>query len=225
MTSPTPAQAFLSEVVDITSFIDDILGCPRKDSWHWPSFYLLYVDVDRLASVLTRTEYLFHSSSWEGDASATSEEHVDDGNAIFSELGKRQKAVLRWLWPISRHIRPNPENPAQRDRLEAHLHPKSGWHQAFLADYHAGALSDDGKVLNRTVLPILADPPYVRVDHITADCMLRRQSFDLGTPDARQALARATRDAAIELGKSAARMQACLLAGCKLEDLMHPCSA
>jgi hypothetical protein len=59
MTTYTPAQEFLSEVYEINSFIDDIISCPRKSGWHWPSFYLLYVDVDRLATTLTKTERFF----------------------------------------------------------------------------------------------------------------------------------------------------------------------
>lgn len=224
MTAHTPAQCFLSEVREINGFIDDILSCSRKSDWHWPSFYLLYVDVDRLAMALTRTEHFFGPPLFAPSA-PTSEELVEDSRAVLGEVGRHQKAIFARLYPMSRRIARHPDNAALHARLDAHLHPKSGWHQEFLARYDAGTLSPDGTSLLRTVLPILAEPPYERVDHVTANCMLRCQRFDVGTPEARKALAGATRAAAQTLGGIAARMQAYLLAHCRLEDLLYPCSA
>jgi hypothetical protein len=126
---------------------------------------------------------------------------------------------------MSRHILYSADDIMLRARLDAHAHPKSGWYQQFFVEYDAGTLSEDGKSLTRTVLPVLAEPPYERVDHVTASCMLRRQTFDLGIPEEQMALAHATRRAAARLGKTAARMQAYLLEHCKLEDLLFPCSA
>lgn len=224
MMAHTPAQEFLSEVREINSFVDDILSCPRKSDWHWPSFYLLYVDADRLAMALTRTEHFFGPPLFDSSA-PTSEELVADSRAVLGAVGRHQKAIFAWLYPMSRRVVRDPDNAALHARLDAHLHPKSGWHQEFLAQYDAGTFSPDGTSLLRTVLPILAEAPYERVDHITANCMLRRQSFDVSTPEARKALADATREAAQTLGGIAARMQAYLLAHCKLEDLLYPCSA
>lgn len=225
MTNPTPAQEFLSEVREINGFITDILACPRRSGWHWPSFYLLYVDVDRLAMTLMRAELFFNAPFSGIFEQPVMEDCVDSANDILDELGKHQKAVVRWLWSMCRHIQPSPENPGLRQRLDAHVHPKSGWYQEFFTHYAAGTLSADGKTLVRTVLPVLADPSCERIDHGTANFMLRHQSFGFGTPEEQQALARATGQAAVELGKVAAGMQAFLVAHCTLEDLLHPCSA
>lgn len=224
MMAHTPAQSFLSEVREINGFIDDILSCPRKSDWHWPSFYLLYVDADRLAMALARTEHVFGPPLFASPV-PTNAEPTENSLAVLGEVGRHQKAIFARLYPMSRRIIRLPDNAALHARLEAHLHPKSGWHQEFLAQYDAGALSPDGTSLLRTVLPILAEPPYERIDHITASCMLRRQRFDVSTPEARKALADATREAAQTLGGIAARMQACFLAHCKFEDLLYPCSA
>jgi hypothetical protein len=224
MTAHTPAQSFLSEIGEINGFIDDILSCPRKSDWHWPSFYLLYVDADRLAMALTRTEHFFGPPFF-ASSPPTTEQLVEDSRAILGEVGRHQKAIFARLYPMSRRIVRQPDNAALHARLDAHLHPKSGWYQEFFAQYDAGTFSPDGTTLLRTVLPILAEAPYERVDHATANCMLRRQRFDVSTPEARKALADATNEAAQTLGGIAARMQACFLAHCKLEDLLYPCSA
>jgi len=225
MTTPTPPQEFLSEIREINGFITDILACPRRNDWHWPSFYLLYVDVDRLAHTLTRAEFFFQSPFSGIFEQPTTEQCVSSANAILRELEKHQKAIVRWLWPMCRRIQSGPESMDLRKRLDAHVHPKSGWYQEFFARYEAGTLSADGTTLVRTVLPVLAEPPYERIDHGTAGIMLRRQSFDMGTPAGQQALAQATRQAAVDLGKISAGMHAYLTAHCTLEDLMHPCSA
>ena len=225
MTAYTPAADFLSEVHEINGFIDDILSCPRKSDWHWPSFYLLYVDVDRLAMVLARTEHFFGPPLFASSGARAPDQFAEAGNAILGELGAQQKAIIPWLYPMSRRIACGAGDTVPRARLDAHIHPKSGWYQEFFASYAAGKVAADGKTLVRTVLPILAEPPYVRIDQGSAGCMLRHQVFDVGTPNARLALAEASRQAAIRLGQIAARMQACLRAHCKLEDLLYPCSA
>lgn len=225
MTTHTPAQAFLSEVHEINRLIDDIIACPRKSNWHWPSFYLLYVDVDRLAMTLVRTEHFFDPPSSGLFAPGGMEERVEYGNALLDELGKRQKAIFGWFYRMSRQVLYGADDSEREARLTAHVHPKSGWYQEFFARYEPGTLAEDGQTLTRTVLPVLAEPPYERVDHMTASCMLRSQTFDLGTPGERMALAEATRQAAERLGGIAARMQACLREHCTLEDLLYPCSA
>lgn len=225
MTSYTPAADFLSEVDEINGFIDDIMSCPRNSHWHWPSFYLLYVDVDRLAMTLTRTEHFLGPPLLPWSNALALDQFVEAGNAILGALGARQKAIVPWLYPMSRRIDGGAGDASPGARLVAHVHPKSGWYQEFFARYEAGKLAADGATLARTVLPILAEPPYERIDQGSAGCMLRHQVFDISTPEARLALADASRQAATRLGKVAAGMQACLRAHCRIEDLLYPCSA
>lgn len=224
MTIYTSAQEFLAEIPNTNSFIDDILSCPRKSDWHWPSFYLLYVDMDRLAIALMRAEQAFRAPPLDSPKPGEIDELVRETNAILAEVGERQKAILSWLYRMSRRIVYGTEATVLRARLDAHVHPKSGWYQEFFAEYDAGTLSVDGKTLTRTVLPILAEPPYERVDNLAASCMLRRETFDFSTQEEQMALAHWTRQAAIGHGQIAARMQAYLLAHCKIGDLLYPCS-
>jgi hypothetical protein len=225
MITYTGTAEFLSETHEINGFIDDIISCPRKISWHWPSFYLLYVDVDRLAMALMRTEHLLRSPRPDSPMHTSIEELVEDTNAILCEVGNRQKAIFRWFYRMSRNITYSAEVTALHARLDAHVHPKSGWYQEFFAQYDAGIVSVDGRTLSRIVLPILTAPPYERIDEFTASCMLRRQTFDFASPEERIELANATKQASVNLGQIAARMQAYLVEYCKLEDLLHPCSA
>lgn len=225
MTTYTPAKEFLSEVHEINSFIDDIISCPKKSDWHWPSFYLLYVDVDRLAMALMRAENFFRFPMRGSSIPTAIDELVGDTDAILGEVAKRQKEIFSWFYRMSRRIVYSAQDTVLRARLDAHVHPKSGWYQVFYAEYNAGTLSVDGNTLTHTVLPILAAPPYERVDNFTASFMLRRQTFDFSTRDGQEALADATKQAAIILGRVGARMQVYFLEHCKLEDLLYPCSA
>lgn len=224
MTGTTPAHAFLDEIVDINAFITDAIACSKRSSWHWPSFYLMYVEVDRLLGLITRVGYHFESPSAGFGEPPTTAESADDANVLFAQLARHQKAVVRWLFQMSRYTRPSEDNPALHRRLDAHVHPKSGWTQVFMQDYQAGVISTDGKTLTRTVLPAARAPCAERIDHISAACMLQHQQFDLGAPGMEKALAQAAHHAASRLGKIAAAMHGHLVEHCTIHDLMHPSS-
>ena len=52
--------------------------------------------------------------------------------------------------------------------------------------------------------------------------MIRHQSLDISTPEARLTLADAAKEAALQLGTTLAAMTAFLVAHCRLEDLFYP---
>lgn len=106
----------------------------------------------------------------------------------------------------------------------AHVHPKSGWYQTFVRDYRSGIVTPDGTTLHRVALSVDVGAASERIDDITARCMLRRQSFETSTPEARAALERATDEAQSRLGIVQAAMTEFLSADCTLPDLLHPCS-
>jgi hypothetical protein len=220
----TPAHEFLSELGDINAFILDALNSPRKAQWHWPSYYLLYVDVDRLASLLVRVKYLFRPPFEQPGEPPAAEERVADANELFAQIDRLQKAVVQWLFQMYRYTDANPADPAGHRRLGAHVHPKSGWYQTFMSDFCSGVLAADGNTLQRVALPIDAGTVGERIDNITARCMLRQQVFDLGSPAAREALAHATDEAQSRLGRVIGTMTAFLAANCDIADLLHPCS-
>jgi hypothetical protein len=224
MFEQTPADEFLSELADLHAMILDVLDSPRKAQWHWPSFYLLYVDMDRLAGVLTRVEYMFVPPFSRSTESLRDEEGVADDNALFALLDRQQKEILGWLFKMYRYTGASSMNPAAHARLGAHVHPKSGWYQTFMRDYRSGIVTPDGTALHRVALPVNVGGTSERINDITASCMLRRQSFDMSTPAARAALGHATDEARSRLGMVQAAMTAFLTAHCTLSDLLHPCS-
>lgn len=224
MTAATPPCEFLCEVADLADFIDDVLAMPRGSRWHWPSFYLLYVEVDRLGNLLTRTGWLF-APPLSGDGETVSaQEQADAANALFEQLGKRQQALVGWLMEMWRNTRTVSGHSAAHDRLAAHFHPKSGWYQLFRRAYCAGRVSVDGARLERTVLGVDAGSSREHIPYSTAECMIRRQVFDLGASGTKAALAHAADQAGTRLAQTLAGMSTLLREHCTIEDLLHPSS-
>lgn len=217
MTAPTSPQEFLCEIGGLSGLVDDLLASPINSHWHWPSYYLMYVDVDRLLGLIGQAGRLF-------DAPCAD---VDEANELFAALGQRQKSIVRWLWQMSRHTAPVGEQPGEqvrRARLRAHVHPKSGWHQTFMQTYSCGVVSADGQALARIVLPTDPGPSGERLSFLDAECMMLQQSFDIGTLESRLALAHAAGEAERRLAKTVAAMSAFLSRNCRIEDLLHPSS-
>lgn len=224
MFEQTYAHEFLSELADLHALILDVMDSPRKAQWHWPTYYLLYVDMDRLAGLLRQIADVLEPPFGHLSEPPTVEEHEAHYNALFARLDKQQKAIVGWLFQIYRYTGPHSLNPAAHARVGAHVHPKSGWYQTFMREYRSGVVTTDGNTLHRVSLPIDLGATDARIDDNTASCMLRHQSFDISTPAARVALARATNEAQSQLGKIQAAMTAFLSTQCTLADLLYPCS-
>lgn len=220
----TPTHDFLSELGDINAFILDVLDSPRNSQWHWPSYYLLYVDVDRLAGLLVRAKDLFEPPFRQLGEPPAVEEFVADTNELFALLDRQQKAVIGWLFQMYRYTGVNPADPAAHGRLGAHVHPKSGWNQIFMSDFRSGVVTTDGSTLQRVALPIDPGAANERIDNMTADCMLRQQAFDISSPAAKAALARVTDEVRLRLGEVLGTMTTFLAANCTVADLLYPCS-
>lgn len=218
------ADTFLGELAEVNAFIVDALACPKRWNWHWPTFYLMYVEVDRLLGLVGQVEHHFASPFAGLGEPPTPEEMADGANALFTQLTRRQKALLGSHFQLSRYTEPDDAGRRLHRRLRAHVHPKSGWHQVFLDEYRSGTVSADGKTLTRTVLPIDPAADCEHIDHISASCMLRQQRFDLGEPGMTGALALAAGQAASRLGAIAGAMHAHLVQYCTIHDLMHPSS-
>ena len=218
----TSADEFLSELGGISALILDVLDCPRKAQWHWPSCYLLYVDLDRLDGLLVQVQYMLQPPFDSIGEQPPLDERVRDDNALFEQLDTQLKAIVTRLFPMYRSTGANPANPAARERLGAHLHPKSGWYQTFLDEYCSGAVTRDGDTLQRVALPIDPTAAGEHIDNTSARCMLRHQSFDLSTPTARSSLAHATAEVRTRLRNVLAAMTAYLAANCTMTDLLHP---
>ena len=226
MSERTPPHEFLSELGDINGFIADLLDCPRQDNsrWHWPSFYLLYVELDRLSMLLSQIACLLEPplAGFEEDLSC--EDDADSANALFKDIDMRQKTIVGSLYRLCKAVKARPEQRPQYDRVFAHVHPKSGWYQTFMQRYQTGEMAGDAQILVRTALPIDHGTSNERVDFLAAECMLREQSFDIGTQEAKLALVQATEAAGRRIGEVLRRMGEYLIAHCRIEDLRFPSS-
>jgi hypothetical protein len=224
MTGPTPAQDFMCEVADLAGFVDDVLAMPRGSRWHWPSYYLFYVEVDRLEGLLMRTRWLFEWPCASLMEPPTAQEEADSANELFAQIDKRQQAIVDWLSQMWRNTRTVTERTAAHERMEAHFHPKSGWYQLFRERHCTGRMSADGATLERTVLGIDARSSRDHIPYSSAECMIRYQSFDLGAPGTKAALVHAAEHAKTRLGQTLAAMGTLLIGHCTIEDLLHPSS-
>lgn len=224
MSGATPAHEFLCEVADLASFIDDVLAMPRGSCWHWPSYYLFYVEVDRLAGLLMRVRWQFESPCAGLAEPSSAQEDAAGANALFALLDKSQRAIVDGLSQMWRNTRSATGNGHARQRLEAHVHPKSGWYQLFRKGHCTGRMSADGASLQRAVLGVDAGSSPHHISYPAAECMLRHQSFDLRSPGTKAALEQASEQAGTRLGATLAAMGALLVESCTIKDLMHPSS-
>jgi len=223
MMPKTSPWEFLCEVAFLADFIDDVLASSRGPHWHWPSYYLFYVEADRMAGLLTRIRWLFEppladvrGQTWKVQA--------EGANELFALLRQRQRTLVDQVFQMWRDTRTATGNSTAHARLGAHVHPKSGWYQLFIQAHDPGKLSVDGLLLQRSVLMPEAGSSNETISYGTADYLMQHQSFDLGTPETRQALAHATADAEERIGRSLAAMGALLAEYCTIGDLLHPCS-
>jgi hypothetical protein len=224
MSDATPAHEFLCEVADLAGFIDDVLAMPRGSCWHWPSYYLFYVEVDRLGGLLTRIRWQFESPCSGLAEPSSAQEDADSANALFALLDKSQRAVVDGLSQLWRNTRSATGNTPAYQRLEAHVHLKSGWYQLFRRGHCTGRMSADGASLRRAVLGVDTGSSPHHISYPTAECMLRHQSFDLRPPASKAALAKATAQAETRLGTTLAAMGTLLVEYCTIKDLVHPSS-
>ena len=215
MMTYTPADEILRELRDLHQFINELLASPDKASWHWPSYYLLYVDMDRMAWRIRAAKTVFEEEPATGQA-----EWVD---SAFAEFGNTQRSIVSWLWQISRNLATVVEDRTLRQRLRAHFQPKSEWYQVFRSDYCPGRVSTDGKTLERTILKTDPAPPD-RIHDLGEKNLYARQCFDIGTSAARTSLAQAIARVEEEHAQVERAMTAFFLAHCSIDKLLHPSS-
>ena len=225
----TAADAILCELRDLHQLILALLASPDKARWHWPSYYLLYVDMDRMAWRIRRTrtvfadEPLFESMSAFAQAPRSAAEEAEAIDDAFAELGKAQRSIVAWLWHASRNTMTVIEDKRLRQQMRAHFHPKSEWYRTFRSDYCPGRVSADGRTLERTILKLDPEPPD-RVDGIGEKSLYVRQYFDISTEPARSLLAHAIGRVEEEHARVGRAMADFFLAHCSIEQLLHPSS-
>jgi hypothetical protein len=229
MTSYTPPSGIFQDIRAIDELILELVSHPGKARWHWPSYYLLYVDMDRMAWLIRHAgdalsrERPALSPSLEDEEGPTLEEYAECVSGTFDDVWKMQKSIVGRLFQISRGMMTVIEDKTLQWRARAHFYPKSAWYQALYDDYCPGKVSADGRVLERVILTMDRDPPQ-RIEDLGAPGLLHHQRFDIGTSEARASLQRAVREVGAEHAKTWATMKDHFLAHCTVQDLIHPSS-
>jgi hypothetical protein len=228
MTSYTSPSDIFRDIREIDELVLELVSHPDKARWHWPSYYLLYVDMDRMAwliehagDALSRERPML--SVLKEEEEPTLEEYAECVSGTFDDVWKMQKSIVGRLFQISRGMTTVIEDKTLRRRARAHFYPKSAWYQALHADYCPGKVSADGHVLERVILTMDRDPPE-RIEDLGAPNLLHHQRLDIGTKEARAALQRAVQEVGAEHAKTWAAMKELFLAHCTVQDLIYPSS-
>lgn len=143
MTISTPVAELFREINDVHCWMMDLFQSDFQVK-HWPTFYLLYVDVDRLP--------------WELQGAADSVLHPlmprygpDDFDCIeavdlmFQRVQQRFTDIVLQLGAIVLNTQiASIGDAALRLRIKAHLRQKSDWRLTFRDQYCAGRIVDEG---------------------------------------------------------------------------------
>lgn len=220
MSTVTPACELFREIREIDSMILDMIASQKMAMWHWPSYYLLYVDVDRLWWLLgSAAESIAHPIADTDDLSLG--EHIALVNQDFSMVEKQQNLIVSWLWQLSRNL--IVEKGELKRRMRAHIHPKSAWYQTFRERYCAGRISSDGKTLTRTIL--LLDPDAQdRIRDLSESRLVQEQIFDLSTEQSRHDLRKMASTTQCLHAEVQSAMMDFFVQHCTIEALAHPSS-
>ena len=228
MTSFTSPSDIFRDIREIDELILELVSHPDKASWHWPSYYLLYVEMDRLAWLIRHagealSRERFKLPLLKDEREPTLEEYAECLSETFDDVWKMQKSIVGWLFQISRGMMTVIEDKTLRRRARAHFYPKSAWYQALYTNYCPGKVSADGRVLERVILTMDRDPPE-RIENLGSPNLLHHQRFDIETQEARAALQRAVQEVEAGHAKTCAAMQELFVAHCRVQDLIHPSS-
>lgn len=217
MIALTQADEVFREIRELDELLLQLVASPDTVEWHWPGYYQLYVQVDRMAwTIQSAARAIGQVSGIVADAEAA--------NAALAALGKNYMAVLACLWQHGRGMSSLVKDARLKAILRAHLHPKSGWYQTCFAQYCAGRVSADSTRLERTILLLEPHPPE-RIDQaVDESYLLRHQVSDIGSEDERRTLALAMEEVQDLHARATGAMRRHLLAYCDISDLAHPSS-
>jgi hypothetical protein len=223
VSKPSPADELFREIREVGALLLQLVASPDTVDWHWPSYYQLYVQVDRMNWTLKAAARVAEQAP--GIAGARPDAMTADAaNAALTALGQNYMAILNCLWQLGRGMASRVNDAHLKAMLRAHLHPKSGWYQACITRYCAGRVSPDGARLDRTILLLEPHPPE-RIDQAVDETwLLRHQVFDIASDDGRRALALAAEDVLDAHARTSGAMCRHLLAHCDIADLAHPSS-
>ena len=219
-TSIEPSELF-REIREMDNLFLDLVATPDRVEWHWPSFYRLYIEIDKISWQLQSAEKIFHAplilnetDGWGAD--------VEIANACLSALGQSLLASIGLLWNISRGMSSRIRDARLRSTLQAHLHPKSSWYQTLRTHYHAGLISDNAS-LERTIL-VFDRNTLERIDPPLEQFLLWHQVFDLTDENVLAQLLIAAQKTSEVHTQALRAFGHHFVSYCRIEDLLHPSS-
>lgn len=216
----TPPVEFFRELSDAQSLIMDVLTAPDLRVKHWPTYYRLYLDIDELewrvpwASHHLRGRFMEEHGVFDAQLVAAA-------NECFAGIGECQRRIIERLGDIELRNLITFDEKRMTHRLKCHLQPKSAWYLEFHEQYRAGAVSEDGQTLTRTILRI--DPnPVFRMPDLDEKQLVQQQVFDLSTKEAIACLLFAIEQVGARISEVRARMGDYFVRHCTPKDLLHP---
>lgn len=223
MSAFTPPQELFREIREIDQMILDLIATPSTVTWHWPSYYLLYVDIDSMGWLLRSAASVVVEPFVGNDKGVPIAECVAQANESFSQLERRLTSIVGRLWQLSRNFATTIDDKALNYRMRCHFHPKSEWFQAFSDQYSAGKIAPDGRTLTRTVL-LVDVQPMDRMPDLLEKGLVQHHAFDLTAEPVSNTLADAALAAVTEHDKVCGAMMNFFLQHCTVQDLAHPSS-
>lgn len=216
----TPPQELFRELTDLGNLIFSMLTGAHITVKRWPTYYMVYVEFDRLCREIHQTTGYLARGFIEPDGTVSSD-RIEGINACLFRVGGHLRTLVDLLARIECHGLVSHGKPALKKIVEQHFSPKSIWYPAFQENYCSGRVSRDGRVLQRHVLFVNPYPPSGAID-IGAD-LVEPQTFELVSEQSRIHLGRTARSVQARLNQVYAALGDFFVDRCpSVSELLHP---
>jgi hypothetical protein len=217
----TPPQELFRELTDLGSLVFSMLTGPQAVVRRWPAWYMAYVQIDGLCREVSRaTGYL--SRGFIEAGGRVSSGRIEGANACLARVDGHCRTMADLLARIERHGLVTYGRPTLKDVVSTHFSPESAWYQAFQQQYCSGRIAPDGRVLERTVLPVDPYPASGAADGAKSN-LPERQTFELVSDQSRTLLGRTARKVQTDLNQVYAAMGDFLVdRSPSTSELLHP---
>lgn len=216
----TPPQELFRELTDLGNLIFSMLTGAHVAVKRWPTYYMVYVEFDRLCREIHQTTAYLARGFIEPDGKVSSE-RIEGVNACLFRVDGHLRTLVDLLARIERHGLVSHGKPALKKIVDQHFSPRSTWYPAFQENYCSGRVSRDGRVLQRHVLFVDPYPAFGVID-IGAG-LVERQTFELVSEQSRILLGRTAQSVQARLNQVYAALGDFFVDRCpSVSELLHP---
>jgi hypothetical protein len=217
----SPPQELFRELADLGNLVFSMLTGSRVVVKRWPVYYQVYVLVDGLCREVSRTTGYLSRGFIEEDGTVSSD-RIEGANACLARIDGHCRALVDLLARIERQALVSYGKPALKHVVSSHSSPKSAWYLAFHLQYCSGRVAPDGRVLERSVLPV--DPyPASGATHTDETSLVEHQAFELASDQSRTLLGRTIRQVQTNLNQVYAALGDFFVSHCpSTSELLHP---